>query len=169
MALFGTIPLIPHDIWSLDGSLSDFESIDMADISFEDVDAIGLGLSFSSETVIPSFIPPEPSDAAISTPSPQSSVPPESPRLMELNDVPDDDLQACLDELRSILRSSYPDSKPPGQLFKHFIYRRNHLNHCRLCPKALENREQMNQHVMKVHCDHFPFGCDEQGWWVLFI
>ena len=164
------LPLIPHDIWSLDGSLSDFESIDMADLSLEDTEAIGLGLSFSSDTMlIPPVTPPEPSDAAYSTPSPQSSGPPESPRLLDLNYVPDCDLQACLDQLCSILRSQYPDSKPPGRLFKHFIYRRRDLNHCKLCPKALENREQINQHVMKVHCEHFPFGCDEPGWWVLFI
>ena len=159
----GTLPL-PHDLWSLEGSLSDFESIDMADMSREDIDAIGLGLSFSPNTMIPSVIPPEPCDAACSTPPAQSSVPPESPRLLELNFAPEDDLPACLDQLCSTLRNHYPNSKPPGQLFKNFIYRRRDLNHCKLCSKALENREQMNQHVMKVHCNHFPFGCDEPGW-----
>lgn len=141
----------------------------MAGISLEDAGSIGLGLSFSSDTMIPSVIPPEPSEVETSTPSLQSSAPPESPRLLELNCVPEGDLPACLDQLRSILRNHFPDSKPPGQLFKHFIYRRRDLNHCKLCPKALENREQMNQHVMKVHCDHFPFACDELGWWVLSI
>lgn len=158
-----TLPL-PHDLWSLEGSPSDFESIDVADMSLEDIDVIGLGLSFSSNTMIPSVIPPQPSDAAGSTPSAQSSAPPESPRLLDLNFAPEDDLQACLDQLCSILRNRYPNSKPPGQLFKHFIYRKKDLNHCKLCCKELENREQMNQHVMKAHCNHFPFGCNEPGW-----
>lgn len=141
----------------------------MADISLENAGGMGLGLSFSYDTMTPSVIPPEPSDAATSTPPPQASVPPESPRLLELNYVPEGDLSACLDQLCSILRDHFPNSKPPGQLFKHFIYRRRDLNHCKLCPKALENREQMNQHVMKVHCDHFPFACDVLGWLVLSI
>ena len=165
-----TLPPMPHDLWSLDGSLSDFESIDVDNLSLGGLEDIGLGLSFSCNTVVPPVILPEPNDAACSPPSspsaepPSSETSPEPPKLLEFDCAPEDDLPACLKQLCAILRWHYPNSKPPGQLFRNFIYRKKDLNHCKLCSKALENREQMNQHVMKVHCNHFPFGCLEPGW-----
>ena len=153
---------MPLDQWSLDGSISDFETIDAAGIPLDDSTFTGLRLSFSSDTATPTVIPQR-SEVTSSTPCPQTPGSCES-ALLDLHDVPETDLSACLDQLCTVLRTQYPNSKPPGQLFKHFISRRRDLNHCKLCNKALENREQMYQHVMKVHCNHFPFACDELGW-----
>ena len=158
-----SLPPLLQDHWSLDGSICDFETVDIGSISPEDATSTGLGLSFSSETVTTALIPPA-TEAMDSAPSTHTPVKPEQPALLDLESVPEDDPPPCLDQLRAILHRHYPNSKPPGQLFKHFICRKKNSNHCKLCDKALDNREQMNQHVMKVHCDHFPFGCDEPGW-----
>jgi len=111
--------------------------------------------------------PATPSEASVVTPS--SAVAPGLSPPPELKHVSEDDLPASLDQLCAVLRQHYPDSKSPGKLFKAFLYREKDLTHCKLCKKAPENRERMNQHVMGVHCGHFPFGCDEPGWWVLLI
>jgi hypothetical protein len=83
-----------------------------------------------------------------------------------LGDTSDDSLAVACRKLRRILQVHFADSKPPGDLFGPFIQRLRKQNHCRLCPKILENREQMNQHVMKDHCDHRPFACPVEGWYV---
>jgi hypothetical protein len=152
---------MPHSLWHLERSLSDFESIDATNIPFDDSMGMGLGLSLGSNTTVSSIIPSESTSGAPSPKTPASSRP---SLLMGPDHVPDYDPPTCLDQLRTILGGHYPDTKPPGQLFRNFIYRKKDLNHCKLCSKALENREQMNQHIMKVHCDHFPFACDEPGW-----
>jgi hypothetical protein len=159
-----SLPPIPHDLWSLDSSPSDFGSIDVADLSLEDAEVIGLGLSFSSNTVTSPVTPPDPSIATSSPPASPKVVSPESPPPLELGPVSEDDLPAYLAQLSTVLRMHYADSKPPGALFQNFLYRKKDLTHCKLCTKALENREQMNQHVMKAHCNHFPFACHEPGW-----
>lgn len=159
--LLATLLPLPQDHWSLDGSFYDFESVDISSIFLEDSTSTGLGLSFSSDTVTPI---PQPTEATNSTPTIQTLVETEKPMPLDLESVPEGDPPVGLDQLCAILRTHYPNRKPPGQLFKQFICRKKDLNQCMLCPKALENREQMNQHVMKVHCNHLPFGCDEPGW-----
>lgn len=149
-----TLPPMPTDLWHLD----EFENIDMGDITLEDLNDTGLGLSLTSG---PTAIPPQPSEATSGTAPTQTPV---SSDLMDLNYVPENNLPECLDQLCTILRRHYPETKPPGRLFRHFIFRENDLNHCKLCSKALENKEQMHQHIMSAHCSHFPFGCDEPGW-----
>ena len=88
---------------------------------------------------------------------------PATPRL-DSDYTQDGDSPTSLDSLRRILHQHFPNRKPPGPMFKHFIYRRDNMKHCKLCPKKLENREQINQHIMKVHCEHFPFACPQPGW-----
>ena len=147
-------------LWLLDGSLGDF---DEARIPLEESAGTSLGLSLSPNTLIPAdpVIPSSPSEV---TTSPQTPISPELSALTDLEYMSENQLPEYLDQLCAILRRHYSDSKPPGRLFKHFVYRKNDLNRCRLCPKALENREQIVQHVMKAHCNHFPFGCNEPGW-----
>ena len=82
----------------------------------------------------------------------------------ELDESRDEDAPTSVGDLRHILRKHYADHKPPGKLFKHFVTRRDTKVCCGLCSKRLGNREQMNQHIMKVHCSHFPFGCREPQW-----
>lgn len=87
----------------------------------------------------------------------------------DFDDTSGDNLAAACRKLRRRLRADYANTKPPGDLFQPFIQRLKKLNHCRLCPKVLENREQMNQHVMKDHCDHKPFACPAPGWYVRMV
>jgi hypothetical protein len=99
--------------------------------------------------------------------SPDLSTPSSSACSSEyLDEISDDSLVVACQKLRRFLRAHYANTKPPGDLFGPFIQRLRKQNHCRLCPKVLENREQMNQHVMKDHCDHKPFACHVQGWCV---
>jgi len=87
-----------------------------------------------------------------------------TPSTLPSDDMLDDDSPTSLDRLRLILRQRYPDGKPPGPLFKNFIYKRGRTHHCTLCAYTIQNREQMNQHIMKTHCAHLPFGCPVPGW-----
>ena len=96
--------------------------------------------------------PPTPSSSACST--------------EYLDEISDDALVVACRKLRNVLRAHYANTKPPGNLFEPFIQKLRRRNHCRLCPKVLGNREQMNQHVMKDHCGHRPFPCPVQGWCV---
>lgn len=86
-----------------------------------------------------------------------------------LDEISDDGLVVACRKLRRHLRAHYPNTKPPGDLFEPFIQRLRRQNHCRLCSKVLDNREQMNQHIMKNHCGHLPFACPVQGWCVRII
>lgn len=101
---------------------------------------------------------------------PISSVPPTpSPNASSANyltAISGDSLPVACDKLRHFLQAHYADTKPPGDLFGPFIQRLRKVNHCRLCSKVLENREQMNQHVMKHHCGHKPFACPVNEWYV---
>lgn len=96
--------------------------------------------------------PPTPSSSACST--------------EYVEEISDDALVVACRKLRGVLRAHYANTKPPGDLFEPFIQKWRKRNHCRLCPKVLGNREQMNQHVMKDHCGHRPFACPVQGWCV---
>jgi len=80
------------------------------------------------------------------------------------DDIQDGDSPTSLDRLRHILRQHYQSRKPPGKIFKHFISRRGTTFQCTLCTYKIGNREQINQHIMKVHCSHFPFTCSFPGW-----
>src|SRR5258706_2457692 len=84
-----------------------------------------------------------------------------------LDEISDDSLVVACRKLRRHLRAHYPNTKPPGDLFEPFIQRLRRQNHCQLCSKVLDNREQMNQHIMKNHCGHLPFACPVQGWCVM--
>jgi len=95
-------------------------------------------------------VPPTPSSSACSTDF--------------LAEISGDGLAVACEKLRRFLQVHYADTKPPGALFGPFIQRLRKINHCRLCSKVLENREQMNQHIMKDHCGHKPFACPVQGW-----
>lgn len=99
-----------------------------------------------------SSVPPTPSSSACSTDY--------------LAEISGDNLTVACKKLRCFLQAHYANTKPPGDLFGPFIQRLRKLNHCKLCSKVLENREQMNQHVMKDHCDHKPFACPVHGWYV---
>ena len=99
--------------------------------------------------------------------SPGPSTPSSSASSTEyLDEISDDSLVVACRKLRRHLRAHYPNTKPPGDLFEPFIQRLRRQNHCRLCSKVLDNREQMNQHIMKNHCGHRPFACPVQGWCV---
>ena len=98
--------------------------------------------------------------------SPDPPTPSSSASADYLNEISGDSLDVACRKLRRFLQAHYANTKPPGDLFGPFIQRLRKQNHCRLCPKVLENREQMNQHVMKDHCDHRPFACSVQGWCV---
>lgn len=92
------------------------------------------------------------------TPSSLSPSPPAS------DDIQDGDSPTSLDHLRHILRQHYQNRKPPGYMFKSFISGRGTMFKCTLCTYKIGNREQINQHIMKVHCKHFPFACPFPGW-----
>ena len=87
-----------------------------------------------------------------------------SPSPPASDDIEDGDSPTSLDRLRHILRHVYPNRKPPGYMFKSFISGRGATLKCTLCPYKIGNREQINQHIMKVHCKHFPFACPFPGW-----
>ena len=94
---------------------------------------------------------------------------PPTPPSISLSPPPSDYIQdggspTSLDHLRHILRHDYPNRKPPGHIFKRFISGRGAPFRCTLCPYKIGNREQINQHIMKVHCKHFPFACPFPGW-----
>lgn len=94
---------------------------------------------------------------------------PPTPPSISLSPPASDDTQdggspTSLDRLRHILRRDYPNRKPPGLLFKGFISGRGAMLKCTLCAYKIGNREQINQHIMKVHCNHFPFACPFPGW-----
>lgn len=100
--------------------------------------------------------------SAISDPPPTYPSPTSSPPTYDK--FKDGDSPTSLDHLRHILRQHYPNRKPPGRLFKSFISRRVDIFQCTLCKYRIGNREQINQHIMKVHCNHFPFICSFPGW-----
>ena len=97
------------------------------------------------------------SDSPPTSPSPSLSAP-------ASDDIQEGDSPTSLDRLRHILSNQYPNRKPPGYMFKSFISGRGDTFKCTLCPYRIGNREQINQHIMKVHCKHFPFACPFPGW-----
>ena len=95
---------------------------------------------------------------------PPPTYPPPTPSPPPYDDIQDGDSPTSLDRLRHILRQYYQNRKPPGKIFKSFISRRGATFQCTLCTYKIGNREQINQHIMKVHCSHFPFKCSFAGW-----
>ena len=93
-------------------------------------------------------------------PTPSSSASPPPP----LGDIQDGSSPTSLHILRHILCQHYANRKPPGRMFANFISLRDNMKQCTLCPYKIRNREQLNQHIMKVHCNHFPFACLVPGW-----
>jgi hypothetical protein len=92
------------------------------------------------------------------SPTPSSSV---------YDDIQNGDSPTSLDSLCYLLRQHYPNRKPPGKVFKSFISSRRNIFQCTLCAYKIGNREQINQHIMKVHCSHYPFVCDFPGWYLM--
>ena len=107
----------------------------------------------------------EASLAGSASPAPPPTPPPSvlSPPPLD-DDILDDDSPASLEHLQRVLHRRYPSSKPPSRIFANFISKRDRFHCCNLCTKKIKNREQMNQHIMKVHCKHFPFTCSTPGW-----
>lgn len=126
--------------------------------TFHDAPAPAIPLSNALPPVASSCQEEAPSSPDLSTPSSIVG------STEYLDDVQGDSLAVACRKLRRRLRAQYANTKPPGDLFGPFIHRLRKQNHCRLCPKVLENREQMNQHIMKDHCEHKPFACPEEGW-----
>jgi hypothetical protein len=108
--------------------------------------------------------PPTVAGSAISDPPPTPPSPTHSPPASDDSQDGGGDSPTSLDNLCRTLRQHYPNRKPPGHMFKIFISQRGALHHCTLCTYKIGNREQMNQHIMKIHCSHFPFVCPVPGW-----